>query len=138
MSKTEHATACKTAKGRERCAAAVEDLAKRMGATGSRSPHYEHAPRRIQLELAFGPYRCSMSFDGDSNVGAFLGHWFVSIDSNARYPKAFGVAINGTVNTYHYSKATTCEGAFWTFLYSLEKGLATLANENPELIKVAA
>lgn len=122
----EFSTMCATKKGRDICAARVITMALRLGATFERDDR--PAEREIYICLAYGPYRASMHFEGGSKVGAFLGHWHTATSSNAAYPKTFAVSIGGTINEYHWSKATTCERTFEGFLRSLECGLAALQN----------
>lgn len=124
---TEHATLCATEKSCKRCVARIEALAAKYGATIEF--HEFNAPREIGLDLVFGPYRCMIHFDGGSKVGAFLGHWHVDHKSAATYPVTFGADIQGTINTYHYSKATTCAHSWHAFIWSIENGLAALAIE---------
>lgn len=81
------------------------------------------------MELSLGVYRVSMSFTGDSHVGAFLGHWDIEdrdTDRSSIYPAEFGADIRGNVNPYHHRKATTCEDSFDRFLVSIEGGLRCL------------
>ncbi len=109
--------ACSTAQKREALFDAIQHLASRYGAEVS--SHKE--PREIFMCLSVGPYRVTMDFSGFSKVGAFLGHWFTVGD--AKFPKNFGVTIGGTINEFHYEKATSCESNFDDFLVSLEDGL---------------
>lgn len=122
----EFSTMCATKKGRDICAARIIDLALRLGATFERDDR--PAERKIYLCLAYGPYRVSMHFEGGSQVGAFLGHWHTVTSSNATYPKTFAISIGGTINEYHWGKATTCQWTFDGFLRSLECGLTALQN----------
>lgn len=122
----EFSTMCATKKGRDICAAHVITMALRLGATFERKDRPDH--REIYLCLAYGPYRVSMHFEGGSQVGAFLGHWHTATSSAATYPKTFAVSIGGTVNEYHWGKATTCKWTFDAFLESLECGFAALQN----------
>jgi hypothetical protein len=67
-------------------------------------------------------------FDGDRR-GSFLGHWHVATESVATYPVTFGVAIFGSVNPFHYTKATTHQVTWHGFLLSIDRGLEALKIE---------
>lgn len=91
----------------------------------------EHETRFV---IWFGPYRVSGGFDGSAGgkrVGAFLGHWHTELGSGAKYPKTFGHTIGGTINQYHYAKATTCKNGWLGFLYSLQAGFVALKELEP-------
>lgn len=122
---SEHAKLCATATSRENLARQVSDLAKRMGAKFERRDGF-WAERSISVYLSFGPYRCAADFTAGDKCGAFLGSWYTATKSEATYPVTFAADINGTINTYHYSKATTCANSFETFLVSIERGLESL------------
>lgn len=107
--------------------ARIEQLASECGATVQM--HEFNGPREIGLELCFGPYQCMMHFDGAERIDVFMGHWHTNsrkaIDSGARYPETFWRV--GSLNTYHYGKATTIETTLPAFLQKLRDGLAILA-----------
>src|SRR5258708_26245381 len=90
-------------------------------------------PQCIDIGLALGPYLVNLSLNGKSNVGAFLGHWHTACKVDAHYPRTFAADIGGSINTFHYGKATTCEDSFGGLLRSLSYGLEALAIEHPEL-----
>lgn len=128
---SEYAICCSTEKGRKRMVTRIEELASECGATVEM--HEFNGPREIGLELCFGPYRCMMHFDGTSRVDAFMGHWHVTTESDARYPDMFWRV--GSLNTYHFSKATTIEYTLPAFLLKLREGLTILKQQPaPEMV----
>lgn len=104
--------------------ARIEQLAQECGATVEL--HEFNGPREIGLELIFGPYQCMMHFCGEEarRLGAFMGHWHTSLSTDAKYPETFWRV--GSLNTFHYSKATTIESTLPGFLKKLRDGLAIL------------
>lgn len=118
---SEHAICCSTEKARKRAVAQIEELARECGATIEM--HEFNGAREIGLELCFGPYACMMHFDGDCRAGSFMGHWHTG-SRDARYPETFWRV--GSLNTYHFGKATTIEDTFAGFLDKLRAGLAIL------------
>lgn len=93
---------------------------------------HEDAPlstREIWVRLSFGPYRCNVDLDGDTNVGAYLAHWHMSHGPDGEgktYPEAFGLRVGGDVNQYHKRKATTCVDTFDSLLFHLQAGFEKL------------
>ena len=87
-------------------------------------------PRAICLLSTFGPYRCSMEFNGASDLGAFLAHWFTDTnDRDATYSFEFESKARSHVNAYHRRKATTCCDGFDQFLTNITTGFLTLWRE---------
>lgn len=128
--KTEYAKRSSTAKGREELAKAVELLAEQSGAKTERGPK-NTMERNITLYVIVGSYRCMMHFCGESNVGAFLGHWHMGSDAphEMEYPEGFASAIRGSVNPHHRRKATSCEETFDGHLRVLASGIEKLKLE---------
>jgi hypothetical protein len=120
----EYKSACSTKAKREAMARQVEMMAVRYGATAERRIGL-WGPKAFDLTLALGDHRVMMTFNGASNVGAFLGHWYTE-GREARYPLRFAGAIQGSVNTITFAKATSIENSFDAFLLSLECGLEFL------------
>jgi hypothetical protein len=118
----EYSRLCATKAGRAALLVRTEKLASDHGATIER--HEFEDPREIGLYLDLGPYRCMIHFEGGSFVGAFLGHWCTQLASNAKYPKSFWAI--GSLNEYHYGKATTCEDTADAFFAKLAQGLELL------------
>lgn len=126
---SEHKRLCGQAVGRERLARQIEALAGECGATTERRPAYLGHKRAILLLISKGEWRCAIDLDGDSRVGAFLGHWYSDDhDSAATLPDGFAGAIRSSVNPHHRRKATTCEDSFEGFLASLRGGLNAIDN----------
>lgn len=103
--KTQHKAACSTATKRKGLAEAIVAIAKDCGAT-CEIKQGALAPRALNVSATIGPRSVHMCFDGDSNVGAFLAHWCTH--GAATFPRDFGCTIGGTVNKFHFGKATTC------------------------------
>jgi hypothetical protein len=122
MNKTEHGLECSTKAKREALVKQVQAIADKYGATITAS---SSRPREIYIEVNLAPFHVSMTFDGECNIGAFIGHWYT--DGAARFPVSFSIDCGGPVNTYHFGKATTCEDTFEDFLARLDAGLARLA-----------
>lgn len=122
---SEYAICCSTDKGRKRMVARIEELAAECGATVE--PHEFNGAREIGLELCFGPYRCMMHFDGASRGECFMGHWHTTIESDVRYPDTFWRV--GSLNRYHFRKATTIEDTLPGFLQKLREGLAIVKRQ---------
>lgn len=110
---------------RANLAAQLAALALKHDAVCDIKPGYE--PTELCIALSLGPYRVTIALNGRSHVGAFLAHWHTEICSRATYPKSFGLIISGSINEYHYGKATTCEYDFGGLLRSLGDGLSALA-----------
>ena len=124
---SEHSILCRTQAKRERLASEVTRVAESCGATVTRGQTLEiEKGTLLRLDIAKGPYRLAIDFDGKSKVGAFLGHWHTETRSEARYPADFGSTVKGTLNTFHFGKATTCEESWSHFVASVEAGLSVL------------
>lgn len=122
---------CRQKKNRALFANEVKALAERLGATCRIDAEGRLREREIYVVVQIGHYAVSMHFDGDSNVGAFLGHWHMDVTApNWRdlpvYPRDFAGVIGGSMNEIHWGKATTCECGFDGFLMSLELGIERL------------
>jgi len=104
---------------REGVAARLASIAESLGATTKRDSMM--SSRRIVLRLHHGDYWVMISLDGDSRCEGFLGHW--NTEHGARYPKNFGFTVHGSVNEYHYGKATTCVDTPEQFYAAIEAGL---------------
>ena len=127
--KDDYRSHCRSAAGRNRLLARLQELATEVGATLTRGEFDD--PTEIHVTLTRGPYAVSTWLNGRSNVGAFLGHWHTELRSGATYPRDFAAAIDGTLNTCHFGKATTCENSFAAFLESLRAGFRVLAEIRP-------
>jgi hypothetical protein len=128
--RSEFATLCATDKSRKKLLARINELAGSLGATVKL--HEFNGPREIGLTIKLGPYRCMVEFEGGSHVGAFLGHWHTEMASSVKYPRNFASTIQGSLNEYHFGKATSCEDTFDGFLRSLSNGFAALAKEQQQ------
>jgi hypothetical protein len=113
-----------TKKKREGVAAQLAEIARSLNAT---CQHEEAIfdPRRIYLRLRLGDYWVAISLDGNSHCGGFLGHW--NTEARARYPTDFGFTVHGSVNEFHYGKATTCCDTLPEFYAAIEAGLVRCA-----------
>lgn len=130
-----------TVKKREAIAARLTIIAAMNGATCERKSH----DREINLTLRIGHHYVAIGLDGNSTWGV-LGHWSIDgrrwiWESEARgldapghwekqyapcFPPAFGFTVRGSVNEYHYCKATTCTE--WPrFFEAIDAGLAEIA-----------
>lgn len=109
---------------REAIAAQITEIAASEGATVRRDPStWAYAPRKILLRISINSYWVAISLDGDSYAGSFLAHW--NTDGHiARYPDDFGFVVRGSVNTFHYGKATTCCDTLEQFYEAVRRGLA--------------
>lgn len=72
--------------------------------------------RERYINLGKDDYRVSIHLEAGSHVNAFLAHWYTSSRSDAVYPPDFP---SGSVNQYHFGKATTCERNLEDFLTNL-------------------
>ncbi|MBS4046555.1 MAG: hypothetical protein KG075_09465 [Alphaproteobacteria bacterium] len=59
-----------------------------------------------------------------AKVGAFLGHWVA--DRNRKFVPGFGAVIGGSLNTFHFGKATTHAYVSDRYLALLRAGLAAV------------
>lgn len=120
-----------TKKARKAAADAVRALGAEFGWEPANSYHAP-GPREEQVNLRKGDCRVMMHFEGGSNVGAFLAHWYAEGGAGfAPYPNSFAAAIHGSCNTCHHAKATTCEDSFDGFLKSLRGGFEFLRENLP-------
>lgn len=78
------------------------------------------------LRITKGPYRVGIELNGKSQCDALLAHWYVDFKTDACYPADFGYTIHGSINPYHFRKATTCDEDVSLFLESIANGLAAL------------
>lgn len=122
----EHRRLCATKSQREQMARQITKLAASHGATTMQRNSGIIHKRCIALVVAKGEWRCMIDLDGDSRVGAFMGHWYHDGESDATLPKHFDATILGSENPYHRRKATTCQDSFAGFLDSIRRGLEAL------------
>jgi len=115
-----------TVKKRESIVAALICVASRHGAIVERDECISR-DREIYLRIRLAQYYVAISLDRDSNCGAFLGHWNTDHNTTARFPKDFGFTVQGSVNEYHYGKATTCVETLVRFYAAIEAGLTECA-----------
>lgn len=102
---------CATKACRDLMAKRIEEMAAEIGAEAIREDMGRMHSRGIYMRVSRGPYYVTMSFDGDSRVGAFLGHWNIASGSDATFPRDF----LETPNQFHFCKATTCTDSFLQF-----------------------
>lgn len=102
----------------------IKSTAEKLGA----SITINEDPTEITISIKKGHYRISIDLDGKSHVYCFLAHWHTD-RTGVVYPKNFDAIIGGSVNPYHYAKATTCEETEEGFLNSIENGLRALQSE---------
>jgi len=125
---SEYERRCATKAGRAAMVAAIQALAAEIGVACEVGASL--SPRSARLSLSHGPYSVGMHFAGGSKVGAFLGHWCVHYsDKEARFPDGFGMIVCGTMNNYHYRKATTCVDSFDLFCAAIRGGFAKLKGD---------
>lgn len=127
---------------REAIASELSKIATLCGATVDR----EEVDREINLVLRLGHHWVAISLDGDSTWG-ILGHW--NIDGRRwisdtglfgwdepghweeqyapRFPGNFGFTVRGSVNEWHYSKATTCPNTLLQLYEAIGAGLSECA-----------
>ena len=122
----EHKRLCKNAASRNMMASKVRTIAEECGAVCTMREGGTYSPRATKMNLAKGPWRCMLDFDGDSRVGAFLGHWYHEGDGAETLPPHFDLTIRGSENPYHRRRATTCAVGFDDFLTSIKAGLLAL------------
>lgn len=120
---------CSTKKGRDAMMKEAIALVEKYGLKHE-TRTYRSNPREIGLRFVIGQYACSFSFNGDTSVDSFLGHWHTEFVKGWRdregYPPEFCWTIGGTINTITYSKATTYAETFEAFLGYLEAGIVRL------------
>lgn len=124
----EYRAVCLTKGGRESAARRITAIAAKHGATVERSNY--GGPREVTLSLKLGDFGLLIHLDGASRVGAFLGHWHTNVAPfrKVQYPRDFATTIGGSINEYHFRKATTCEETWRGFLRSIDDGLGRLAS----------
>lgn len=129
MAKSAYGQACSTQAKRKSMMAAIKVMAEEVGAKVVAERYVDHfgKPTEASITLTMGNYRVMMDFDGKNDCRAWLGHWYTESHSDAKYPKDFGYVIGGTVNEYHFGKATTCtETTFEIFKERLRSGFLVL------------
>jgi hypothetical protein len=119
---SEHRRLCGRAKGRADLVIELEGIALRTCSTLTVTTN-RLSPRALYVTLSRGPYRCSITLDGASRVGAFLGHWWIESNPTVTYPPGF---IAGTVNPHHHRKATTVRASWYNFSDVIVEGLEAL------------
>jgi hypothetical protein len=122
MAKTEYQQSCSTSAKRKALAAELLALGNELNLETS----LDILPREIVVMFAKGDYRLSVDLDGDLPIDCFLGHWYTR--GAARYPQDFAATIRGTLNTYHYGKATTHAETFERLAQSIRAGFNALAH----------
>lgn len=85
-------------------------------------------PKSLRVAITNGPYTVHIDLDGSSQVGALMGHWVAR--NGARFPEWFG-RVAGSINTYHFHKATTCEDSPGLFKGTIGHCLYDIANRFP-------
>lgn len=126
----EHKRLCSKATSRKALAAQIEAVARECGAACAERNLGIAKSRSIDLRLRKGPWCCMIDLDGDSRVGAFLGHWYHDGEGPETLPAHFDLTIRGSENPYHRRKATSCCYTFEAFLESLRAGLMALPAES--------
>ena len=114
---SDYETTCKTKKGRILAALRIRKALEDAGAEVTIGQEFDQ-PSEISWSAIIGSYRVFGDIDGKSHVGAFLAHWHTLLGTKATYPKTFGKEIGGSINTFHYSKAT---GVYDTLEELIEK-----------------
>ena len=113
-----------TKKKRETIALALEKLAAEHGASSVRRAS-SYSTRLLNVTISTGAYWVSINLDGNSGNNVFLGNW--NTEGKARYPADFGFTINGSVNEYHFGKATTYAGTPEQLCAAIGAGLRRIA-----------
>ena len=118
----------KRAGDRKQMAKAVKDLALSLGCKVEMREGAEYpGPRAIHVGIeAPGDLCLTVEFDGDSwQPDVHVLSWHMALSSHAKLnPHTFG----GTVNTYHYHKATYVAHGFDDLLIQLAAGLKMCQN----------
>lgn len=130
-----HRNACSTAAKREVLATRIKNVAALHGAT----VEDEIFPDRLRvLHVGIGPYRCMIDLDGSTRCEGFMAHWHIDWKADgaddAKYSYAFAGAIQGSVNTHTWRKATSLEDTFDGLLRSLEHGLGFINEQAGKII----
>ena len=120
---------CSTAAKRKALASVILDVAAAHGADAEIVDWSEISPRELSVKISLGDYRCSVDFDGSSAVPGFLAHWHAGAFTGAKYPRDFGHVCRGSVNTFHFGKATTCVDTFDELRVTLDRSLDRLSRE---------
>jgi hypothetical protein len=129
-----HKLSVSTKAKRELLVSELEALAKRLGVQIEVDRDRRLSPKEIYVTMRLEHFAVSMSLEGGSNVGAFIGHWHSKSllkkreerDNEMTYPRDFGFACGGSVNQHHWMKATTVREDFDGFLMMLEAGFERL------------
>lgn len=82
--------------------------------------------KHIHLTIAKGAYRVGITLDNIRGLDAFLGHWYTDYKAVATYPKDFGYTVGGSINNYHWRKATTVQYTWDAFKEKIAAGLKVL------------
>jgi hypothetical protein len=105
---------------RTRMAAALAAIAATFGASFQAETGNSLAPRRTYVTIERDGCAVHVSLDGDSRVGAFLGHWV----SDRRLSSGFC----NSINPFHRMKATSCVTVWDAFTVEIEAGLRKIAD----------
>lgn len=105
---------------RRAIAKAIASIAEQTDA----SVEIKEGPKAIDISVSKGPYRVMIGLDGRCDF--LSAHWHMDHKSDARYPDGFAGAIGGSVNQYHFRKATKFAESVDEFIASLKAGLSAL------------
>lgn len=89
---------------------------------------YKETGKGIRFDLSMGPYKLTVDIDGASSVGAFVVHWYMEPDELRQYPPYFDTDIGGTLNEYHFRKATSVATNVEELTRSIDGGLCRLVH----------
>jgi hypothetical protein len=123
MAKSEHARLCASKRGREQLVNRMQALAAELGAAFECGDGWL-GRREKNCTISGEGFSVFFQFSADSKVNAYLGHW--NSKDGLRFPKSFGSAIGGSVNEYHFSKATTCVNAIDEFEAAIRAGFEAM------------
>lgn len=120
----------RTKKGREAFTSELLALCAKLGVSADREvdPHY---PREIKVRIAIGHYRVTVDFDGEEKIDGFMANWYTDVcPPNFRelptYPRDFTCYNLGSINDYHWGKATTVVSTFEALLLAVERSVNRL------------
>jgi hypothetical protein len=126
MAKSEYARLCASKRGREQLVNRMQALAVELGAGFGSGPGML-GRRETNCTLSGEGFSVFFHFSAESKVGAYLGHW--NAEKEVRFPKSFGSTIRGSVNEYHFGKATTCADTIEEFEAAIRAGFERMKRE---------
>lgn len=110
---------------RAKMAQEIADLAPTMGANAVINPegYSAVAPRRVTVAIrAARGLRVDIDFDGETSIpDRHIVSWCIATDSDARLSDKF--ARYGSINPYHFGKATCFADGFDALCLAVEYGL---------------